>query len=106
MSRCPIASAAVAWAQASIGFADPGAEWIGRGGAAAGHPRTHPARDPSWRAQQPPPSPRALRAWPTFLLSGRLLGHPGSTRRWTQPPHIEEPTAGAAWRRRGQSTRP
>lgn len=84
MSRCPIASAAVAGAQASIGFADPRAERIGRGGAAARHPSIH--TPPQALLARPCPSPSARRPLPERCgrgprpcLSRRLLGQPGST---------------------------
>lgn len=84
MSRCPIALAAVAWPRRPLALLTPGAERMGGGGAAAWHPRVHPGPEPSWRAPAlslcPPPSPGALRARPTLLLSWGLLRLPGSTR--------------------------
>lgn len=69
-------------------------------------PALAPPGAPLSRSQRPPPSARAPRARLALQLSRRLLGHPGSVRSWPQPPRPEEPTAGAAWRGSGQSTRP
>lgn len=60
MSRCPIALAAVAWPRRPLALLTPGAERMGRGGAAAGHRCLPPGPEPSWRAPGALPGPAAF----------------------------------------------
>lgn len=100
MSRCPIALAAVARPRRPLALLTPGAERIGRGGAAAWHPRIHPGRSP-------PGAPLALSLCPAHAPPVQEAAEtPREHPELAPASPSEEWTAGATGRGRGPSTRP